>query len=198
MKASRAPRFVLASGSPRRADLLSQAGYQFKIIRPEVSETLSPAFTLREATVWNALRKGVAVARANPNAVVLAADTLVGLEHQLIGKPADQADARRLLRLLSGRTHDVASAVFIAHLQAGKTETFCVTSRVTFKRLTDKAIEKYLSRIDPMDKAGAYAAQGVGATIISRLVGSRSNVIGLPMEKTRLALRRFGVASKSP
>jgi septum formation protein len=198
MSAPRRPRLILASGSPRRSQLLEEAGFEFDVVRPKVVETSSPALTLREATVWNSLRKGLAVARANPDAVVLAADTLVGLGHQIIGKPANRAHARRILRLLSGRTHDVSSGVFIVHLQTGKSETFCVTSRVTFKKLSDHTIETYLSRIDPLDKAGAYAAQGFGGTIIARLSGSRSNVIGLPTEKTCVALARFGVKENPP
>jgi septum formation protein len=197
MKAPCRLRLILASGSPRRSQLLAEAGFEFEVIKPQVVETSSSALTLREATVWNSLRKGLAVARTNPDAVVLAADTLVGLGHQIIGKPGDRADAVRILRLLSGETHDVSSGVFIAHLRAGKTETFSVISRVTFKKLSDKTIETYLSKIDPLDKAGAYAAQGVGGTIIARLTGSRSNVIGLPMEKTNAALARFGVCAVS-
>ena len=198
MSAPRQQRLILASGSPRRSQLLAEAGFRFEVVRPKVVETSSSALTLREATVWNSLRKGLAVARANPDAVVLAADTLVGLGHQVIGKPADRADARRILRLLSGRTHDVSSGVFIAHLRSGKSETFCVTSRVTFKKLSDKTIETYFSRVDPLDKAGAYAAQGFGGTLIARLSGSRSSVIGLPMEKTCVALARFGVQRSQP
>ena len=188
------PRFILASASPRRRQLLADAGFEFDVVAPEVDEVSSAKLTLREATSWNALRKGLAVARAHPHAVVLAADTLVALGHEVLGKPADRAEAVRILRLLSGRTHEVASGIFIAHLRRGKSETFCVTSRVIFQRLSDRMIEDYLTRIDPLDKAGAYAAQGEGGTIIARIVGSRSNVIGLPVEKTRSALARFGIS----
>ncbi|MGH9810409.1 MAG: Maf family protein, partial [Terriglobia bacterium] len=174
------------------------AGFEFDIIEPTVDEVSSANLTLREATTWNALRKGLAVARAHPDAVVLAADTLVALGHRVLGKPADRAEAARTLRLLSGQTHEVASGVLIAHLGRGRSETFCVTSRVVFKRLTDQLIDDYLARIDPLDKAGAYAAQAYGGHIIARIIGSRSNVIGLPMEKTRAALGRFGIRRTSP
>jgi len=149
--------------------------------------------TLREATCYNAQRKGLIVARAHPGRVVLGADTLVALNQQLIGKPADRADAARLLRLLSGRMHFVVSSVFIVHLHRGKSLAFSVLSRVVFKKLSDRMIETYLASIDPLDKAGGYAAQGTGRAIIARIVGSRSNVIGLPLKETTAALERFDI-----
>jgi septum formation protein len=185
------PRLILASASPRRRELLAGAGFTFDVVRPEVEEVSSLKLTLREATSWNALRKGLAVARAHPDAVVLAADTLVALDHGVIGKPRSRKEATRILRRLNGRAHDVVSSVFLVHLRAGKSESFSVHSCVTFKKLSDQMIEDYLARIDPLDKAGGYAAQGEGRRIIARIVGSRSNVIGLPMEKTRGALARF-------
>ena len=187
------PRLLLASASPRRKQLLAEAGFQFKVVAPEIDEISTSKLTLREATTWNALRKGLTVARSHPNDVVLAADTLVALDDRVIGKPADRDEAARILRLLSGQTHLVASSVFIAHLARGRSENFSVTSRVLFKKLTERMIEEYLDRIDPLDKAGAYAAQAEGRGIIARIAGSRSNVIGLPLEKTCPALARFGL-----
>lgn len=184
---------LLASASPRRRQLLTKAGFVFEVIAPEVDEISSGKFTLREATTWNALRKGLNIARAHPDRVVLAADTLVAIEDRVIGKPADHIEAARLLRVLSGRTHFVATGVFIGHLREGGSLTFSVLSRVVFKKLSAKVIADYLALIDPLDKAGGYAAQGEGSRIISRIVGSRSNVIGLPLEKTRGALARFGI-----
>ena len=187
------PRLLLASASPRRRQLLADAGFEFEVVPPTVKEISSGTVTLCEATTWNALRKGLVVARTHPDEVVLAADTLVELKGTVIGKPADRTEAAHILRLLSGQTHVVASSVFIAHLRDGKSENFTVLSRVVFKKLSDRMIEEYLARIDPLDKAGAYAAQGDGRAIIARIIGSRSNVIGLPMEKTRAALARFAV-----
>ena len=187
------PRLILASASPRRRQLLAAAGFRFEVVAPEVAEISTGMLTIREITCWNALRKGLAVARAHPDEVVLAADTLVALGHEVIGKPANAADARRLLRRLSGREHTVASGIFIAHLRRGRSETFSEISHVVFKKLSDQMINDYLAKIDPLDKAGAYAAQGHGRDIIRRIVGSRSNVIGLPLEKTRAALARFAV-----
>jgi septum formation protein len=197
VKPQRRPQLVLASGSPRRRKLLADAGFEYLVVVPEISEVISAEITLREATSWNALRKGLAVARLRPNDIVLAADTLVALDGHVLGKPANRADAARILRLLSGRTHEVTTGVFVAHLRAGRSETFCVTSQVAFKKLSDRMIQDYLARIDPLDKAGGYAAQGKGRMIISQISGSRSNVIGLPLEKTRTALKRFGLRPRS-
>jgi len=187
------PRLVLASASPRRRQLLADRGYNFEVVAPVFKELHSDRLTLREATCYNALRKGLIVARAHPGRVVLGADTLVALNHQLIGKPADRAEAARLLRLLSGRMHFVVSSVFIVHLHRGKSLAFSVLSRVVFKKLSDRMIEGYLASIDPLDKAGGYAAQGSGGELIARIIGSRSNVIGLPREETGAALEHFDI-----
>ena len=188
-----APRLVLASASPRRRRLLAEAGFQFEVVAPKIAEISTGPLTVREITCWNALRKGLAIARAQPDEVVLAADTLVALDHEVIGKPANAAEARRILRRLSARKHTVASGIFIGHLRSGRTVTFSEISHVVFKKLSSQTIDDYLSKIDPLDKAGAYAAQGDGRDIIQRIIGSRSNVIGLPLEKTRAALARFAI-----
>jgi septum formation protein len=173
--------------------LLRAAGFEFEVVSPRVTEVDSEHLTLREATSCNALRKGLAVARENPNAVVLAADTLVALGHEVIGKPRSRKEAARILRRLSGREHFVITGVCIAHFAEGRWETFSVKSTVTFKELTNAMIDDYLARVDPLDKAGAYAAQSEGRMVIARISGSRTNVIGLPMEKTRAHLARFGI-----
>ncbi len=197
MSSSGASRLILASNSPRRRQLLIEAGYDFEVVAPRTKEVLSSALTLCETTSWNALRKGLAVSRAYPGAVVIAADTLVGLEHEIIGKPRDLAAARGILQRLSGRTHRVVSSVFVGHLRAGKVETFSVGSSVVFRRLNRRLIDDYLARIEPLDKAGAYAAQGDGNRIIAQIIGSRNNVIGLPLEETEQALRNFGVGARA-
>src|SRR5215468_6130250 len=125
-------RLVLASGSPRRRDLLERAGYKFGVIRPSVDEISAKWVTIRETTAWNAMRKAVEVARANPTAVVLGADTLVALEGEVIGKPSDLVDAARILGRLSGRTHDVWTSVFICHDESGRAHCFQELSRVRF------------------------------------------------------------------
>jgi septum formation protein len=191
------PSLVLASGSPRRAALLSEGGFEFEIASPRVAEKFDAALTLRELTLWNAIRKGISVAQTRPDAVVLAADTLVALANQVICKPADLSEATQMLWRLSGRTHEVCSAVAIYQQTSGRSAIFQDVSRVRFHHLSNATIERYLAKVDPLDKAGAYAAQGSGAEIIARIEGSFTNVVGLPMEKTVAALAKFGVRPKS-
>src|SRR6266516_5120676 len=154
---------LLASGSPRRAALLAEAGFDFETVSPRIEEKFDVDLTLRELTMWNAIRKGTSVARMRPDRVVLAADTLIALEGKVIGKPADLSEAAQILRRLSGRTHEVCSAVFICHFAAGRTAAFREISRVRFRRLSTATIENYLAKVYPLDKAVAYAAQGCGA-----------------------------------
>ena len=191
------PSLVLASCSPRRAALLSEGGFEFEIASPRIAEKFDAALTLRELTLWNAIRKGMSIAQVRPGAVVLAADTLVALGNQVIGKPMDLSEAEQMLRRLSGRTHEVCSAVAIYQQTSGKSAVFRDVSRVHFHRLSNTTIKKYLARVDPLDKAGAYAAQGSGAEIIAKIEGSFTNVVGLPMEKTVAALAKFSIRPKS-
>jgi septum formation protein len=191
------PSLVLASSSPRRAALLSESGFEFEIASPRVAEKFSTTLTLRELTLWNATRKGMSIAQMRPDAVVLAADTLVALEHQIIGKPGDLSEAGRILRRLSGRTHEVCSAVAIYQQTLGRSAVFHESSRVRFHRLSESTIENYLAKVGPLDKAGGYAAQGSGAEVIAKIEGSFTNVVGLPMEKTVAELAKFGIRPKS-
>src|SRR5437867_7149609 len=128
------PSLVLSSSSSRRAALLSEAGFEVEILPPGVSEKFDIAVTLRELTVWNAIRKGMSVAQTRPDAVVLAADTLVALENEIIGKPVDLNEAAQMLQRLSGRTHEVCSAVLIYRQTSGRWAVFHGISRVRFHR----------------------------------------------------------------
>ena len=190
------PRLVLASRSPRRSELLSRAGYSFDIISPADEEISHAWLTIGELTVWNAARKAVRVSQLAPDAVVLAADTLVTIEGEVLGKPEDMPDAFRMLRRLSGRTHEVWTAACVRYAARGKTRTFQEMSRVHFRTLDEDAIRAYLEKIEPLDKAGAYAAQGHGAEIIDHIDGSYTNVVGLPMEATAAVLREFAIEPK--
>jgi septum formation protein len=176
--------------------LLSEGGFEFEIASPPVTEKFDATLTLRELTLWNAIRKGMSIAQTHPETVVLAADTLVALENQIIGKPADLSEAAQILRCLSGRTHEVCSSVAIYQQTSGRSDVFHDISRVRFRRLSEATIEAYLAKVGPLDKAGAYAAQGSGAEIIAKVEGSFTNVVGLPMEKTVAALAKFGIRPK--
>lgn len=187
------PRLLLASSSPRRRELLTEAGVEFDVLSPEVLESESPALSIRELTTLNATRKALAVARARPGSVVLAADTLVALDGHVIGKPADMDEAFAIVRRLSGREHQVCTSVFICGPEPHHTHSFYVISHVQFRTLAHAEIAAYLAKINPLDKAGAYAAQGHGREIIERIRGSYTNVVGLPIEETLAALSRFGL-----
>ncbi len=188
-----ATKLLLASASPRRRQLLIAAGFEFESVRSPIAEKFDSNLTLCELTKYNAIHKGMSVARRHPQKVVLAADTLVALKGRIIGKPGDMKEAVEILRRLSGRVHEVCTAVSICHRAENRAVTFCEKSSVRFRRLTSKTIRDYLARINPLDKAGAYAAQGAGAEIIARINGSFTNVVGLPMERTIVELRRFGI-----
>lgn len=184
---------LLASNSPRRADLLKAAGFRFETISPQIDERSDIDLTLGELTAWNARRKGMSVSRLHPDKVVLSADTLVALDGEVIGKPVDLDHARKILARLSGQTHEVCSSVLIRHAVARKSTQFHEISWVRFRRLTGQDIDRYFSKINPLDKAGAYAAQGSGSEIIEEIEGSYTNVVGLPMEKAVEVLAQFGV-----
>jgi septum formation protein len=191
------PTLLLASNSPRRRELLLEAGIDFEILAPKVAERFDVDLTLRELTALNAMRKAMATARLRPKHVVLAADTLVAIDERILGKPKDNQEAVAMLQRLNGRAHEVCTSVFICHLAEAKSTSFHEISHVQFCRLDRERIGNYLARVNPLDKAGAYAAQGFGSEIIQRIDGSYTNVVGLPMEKTIAALAEFGVVPKS-
>lgn len=182
------PRLILASGSPRRKDLLTEAGYDFQIVKPLVEEIEDTSIPIRELTALNARLKADAVAGSHRDCIILAADTLVLLGETVFGKPTSVAEAERMLGELNGRTHHVFTAVVILFPAEERVSSLTVTTEVNFKNLTEEEMRRYHVRIDPMDKAGAYAAQEHGELIIDRIVGSMSNVIGLPMDEVSLVL----------
>jgi septum formation protein len=183
-------RLILASGSPRRRELLAEAGFEFGVVNPDVVEIAPAELSITEVTTANATRKALAVAQSFPRAVVLGADTLVALDGEAIGKPADLADAFATVKRLSGKEHQVCTSVCIK--SEDRRESFAVLSHVQFRSLSDADIRAYFLKVNPLDKAGAYAAQGHGTEIIRHIRGSYTNVVGLPMEETVDALRRFG------
>ncbi len=182
---------ILASASPRRSELMLEAGYEFEIVVPDVEEAHDETLSCEDLTVENAKLKALAVARWRVDAVVIGADTLVYLDGKPIGKPCDLTEAASMLRRLSGRTHEVCTGVAIAARGGLDLCSFHVISHVTFKMLSDVAINDYHSRIQPLDKAGAYAVQDESAMIIERVAGSWSNVKGLPMERLGEELARL-------
>lgn len=185
------PPLILASASPRRADLLRGLGLDFSVITSAAPEAHQEDFTARELCLVNAYRKARAVAKQHPQALVLGADTLVYLGTRLYGKPADMAEARRMLRELAGHTHQVVTGVCLLHLAKHRCRLFAETTHVTFKALSAAQIAAYLDAIEPLDKAGAYAIQDRGGEIVERINGSFSNVVGLPVERVKHELARW-------
>ena len=200
---------ILASASPRRQDILRDAGLDFIV---EVSDAEADTDCLQDAPshrapggaaavsfALNAARaKALDISGRNPGRLVVAADTVVAVGDELLGKPDGPADAARMLRTLSGRDSSVTTAIAIACADAHSPTVLLEdheTSTVTFKELTQQQIDDYVGTGEPLDKAGAYALQGLGAALIAGVAGSRLNVIGLPMARLRTMLQQLGYAT---
>ncbi|TVR51146.1 MAG: septum formation protein Maf [Puniceicoccaceae bacterium] len=184
---------ILASGSPRRRQLLEEAGLRFRVVVPEVEELESAPGGPEAMVIENARRKAARVREWHPGAVVLAADTTVHLDGRIFNKPADREEAVRMLAALAGRPHWVSTAVALGGPAMEAPEVEVERSRVVFKPLDPEAITGYLNTINPLDKAGGYAIQENGAAIVDHYEGSLTNIIGLPMESTLRRLRTLGV-----
>jgi septum formation protein len=188
-------KLVLASGSPRRRELLAEAGVGFEVLTPDVDESAAPGEPPAVLAERLARAKADAVLeRVEPGRWVLAADTVVALDGELFGKPADPGEALRMLRRLAGRTHRVFTGYALGCAGEGPLESAVEESRVTLCALSDAQIEAYVASGEPLDKAGAYAAQGEAGRFVEKIEGSRSNVIGLPLEAVLPRLRRLGIA----
>ncbi len=188
------PPLVLASASPRRRDLLTTYGYEFVTAAATVEESTAAWMSARELVLLNAGRKSAARRGWRAGAVVLGVDTLVSLDGRTLGKPRDLPEAAGMLTHLAGRTHQVYTGVCLDQADAGRTVSFVEETRVTFLPLTADDIAAYHQLIDPLDKAGAYAAQEHGEKIIAAVDGSWSNVMGLPMERlTEMLAREFSI-----
>jgi len=188
------PHLILASGSPRRRELLLEAGVQFTVDVPDIDEEPLPAEAPEALVERLAVAKAQTIAqRCGPLARVLAADTIVVLATDILGKPRDGTEACAMLRRLSGRTHRVLTGYALVCGSSQTVEAGIAESRVTFRALTAAEALAYVATGESLDKAGAYAVQGRAGTFVTRIEGSRSNVIGLPMEHVLPLLARFGV-----
>jgi septum formation protein len=181
-------RIVLASASPRRHELLARAGLIFEVLVSPAEEIHDNSMPPEALCEWNATHKALAVAAVHSEAVVIGADTLVFIDGDALGKPADLDEAHAMLRRLAGRTHQVCTGVCVI-LPGGRLRVFHETSEVTFLPLDDAAIREYTRRVDPLDKAGAYGIQEHGEHIIQEIRGNFDNVMGLPVEQVLRALR---------
>jgi septum formation protein len=182
---------VLASSSPRRRELLNLVGITHEVRPANLDETRRPRETPRRYAERLAREKASATAQGDPKVITIGADTIVVVDRKILGKPVDEADAARMLRLLSGREHTVITAVAIARgkeLRSGVEEV-----RVKFRHLREDEIEAYIATGEPMDKAGAYGIQGFGATIVERVEGDYFAVMGLPLVRLVALLRDLGI-----
>ena len=186
-------RLILASASPRRRALLAQLGLPFDIIVADVEEDEAPDADPRQMVAHNAALKADWVSKRNPEATVLGADTTVFVDRTVLNKPRDAADAKAMLRLLSGRTHTVFTGLAVRNLSQQLRLDSGVASEVTMKTLDDTVIELYLSRVNTLDKAGGYGIQEHGELIVDGFRGSLTNIVGLPLEETKQILTLAGL-----
>ena len=181
--------FLLASASPRRQELLKRVVQDFSVCPADVDESLPLGISPREAVLDLSRRKARAVAKSHPKDRVLGADTVVALEGRILGKPADEAHAFAMLSALSGKTHEVYTGVTLC--QGAFCHSFAVCSQVTFYPLSPVEITRYIQTGEPMDKAGAYGIQGMGALLVEGIRGDYCNIVGLPIAALNRELAVF-------
>lgn len=185
------PLLILASASPRRSELLHQLGMKFEVIPGNTTEISSRDLSPGELVKINAFRKARSVARKHPDAWVIGLDTLVALDQDIFGKPANMKEAHEMLGRLQGRTHRVITGVCLSCLKERRTTLFAEQTEVTFRPLTGQQISEYHSQVNPLDKAGAYGIQEKGEMIVDSVKGSFTNVVGLPVERLRSELEHW-------
>lgn len=188
---------LLVSQSPRRTQLLENAGFLFRVDTVKISENIEENVNPSEAIERIAQAKGQAYLESHKplkgqKILLLSADTMVVIGGRALGKPKNSTEAQRYLGLLSGQTHEVTTAIFIQNLKTGETFRGHDTTKVEFRKLSDREIFDYVESGEPMDKAGAYAIQGNAQSFVNSIAGSKSNVIGLPLEFLEKVLRKKG------
>ena len=189
-------KLILASGSPRRANLLQQIGLTFEVVRPDIDETVD----LGESAVGYAARmsaakmlRSKALLKEAGEAVILCADTIVVLDGEIVGKPETRFDAISVLQRMSGKKHQVLTSVTIGETTSSKQRSFIVETIVTFRQLSVSECEAYWETGEPADKSGSYGIQGLGSIFVAGIDGSPSNVAGLPLMETAAELKSFGI-----
>lgn len=189
-------RLILASASPRRKELLKNAGYEYEVCPADIDETMPEGVEPETACEILSRKKAQAVLEENPDAVVLGSDTIVVLGNTILGKPENEEDAKAMLRALSGRVHQVYTGLCVC----SKEKTLSLVSRadVRFYNLSDAVIDAYIATKEPMDKAGAYGIQGVGSMLVRSIEGDYFTIVGLPMAKAARMLGEFGIKGYLP
>ena len=190
-----AKQLILASASPRRAELLRQIGLEFKVIPSAVTEELPGQSVTPEKLVADlAMQKAEWVAQGIEDGLIIGADTIVVLGDLILGKPDDSAAAAAMLRLLSGQEHSVFTGVALIEKPLAKAKLTVAETKVQFRPLTETEIAVYVASKEPLDKAGAYGIQGRGAALVTGINGCYFNVVGLPLSKLVVLLRDFGIS----
>ncbi len=180
---------ILASASPRRQELLKLIFDDFSVCPADIDETLPDGISTDKAPVYLSEIKAKTICESNPDSLVIAADTVVISGDEILGKPVDKADAARMLKSLSGRTHRVITGCSVG--KGGKIHSFSSVSFVTFYPLSDSEINDYIATGDPMDKAGAYGIQSGAAVFVEKIDGDYFNIVGLPVAKLKREIHNF-------
>jgi len=182
---------ILASASPRRYEILKNAGLDFRVQASNVQEDNSTNLKPADLALYNAKVKGLDIAERNPESLVISADTIVVCSDEIMGKPQDEEDAFRMLTKLSGKTHQVITAFGVIYNKYNKSVMETVSTDVTFRDLSEEEILAYINTAEPFDKAGAYAIQGQGAILINNINGCFFNVVGFPLSRFYLVLNEY-------
>ncbi len=186
-------KIILASTSPRRKELLEKTGLAFDIATSDYEEDMTLPLAPKELVIYLSQGKAKAVASKYPDAIIIAADTIVVYNNTILGKPHTAEKARIMLKILSGNVHSVLTSYTVLDTKKNKIISRMVESTVYFKKLIKEEINKYVATKEPMDKAGAYAVQGLGSSLIDRIEGSFSSIVGLPIEELLETLKEFGI-----
>lgn len=184
---------ILASASPRRKDILEKTGLKFQVDAGAYEEDMGLDMEPHKLARFLSLEKASAVARKFTNGLIIAADTFIIFKGEVLGKPHTDKEAKRMLSLLNGKTHSVITGFTILDTGSNKKISRSVETKVSFKKLTENEIKAYIKSGEPLDKAGAYAIQGLGAVIVKYIEGDYFNVMGLPLSSLTEALKKFGV-----
>jgi septum formation protein len=184
---------ILASASPRRKEILKKTGLKFRVDKSGCEEKMDTGLKPHDLAKFLSREKAREVARRHGNALVIAADTIVVLRGRIFGKPCDKEQAKEMLRVFSGKTHSVITGFTIIDTASKKELSRSIRSKVFFRRLGADEIEAYIRSGEPLDKAGAYGIQGLGAVLIKRIEGDFFNVMGLPLNALAESLKKFGV-----
>lgn len=187
-------KIVLASASPRRKEILEITGLEFSVDAGDYEEDMELALTPHQLAIFLSSEKAKTISVKYPNAIVIAADTFIVFKGRLLGKPHTYGEAVRMLTLLNGKQHSVITGFTIIDTKTGKRLSRSVETRVYFKKMTAQEIKAYVKTREPLDKAGAYAIQGLGGVIVKKIEGDYFNVMGLPLNSLTDVLKKFGIS----